>query len=186
MGILNNYLTFLRKTKAIGLNLSTLISKELPKSAGQKGTSRRKGAPKGSKKSILKEADPLSLSTSTYAENVPPPESPSSSSPFTPPFSTALPSSRPPMSLIQLNTSSPMFNQAYTPSPMFNQSYTTSPMFNQSYTTSPMFNQSYTTSLMFNQSYTTSPMFNQSYTSSPMLNHTSHQPAFLVKFLEGN
>ena len=93
MGILSDYLTFLRKTKSIGLNLSTLISKELPKSAGQKGTSRRKGAPKGSKKLILKEADPLSLNTSAYAENVPPPESPSSSSPFTPAFTASSPHS---------------------------------------------------------------------------------------------
>lgn len=46
MGVLSEYLVFLRKTKAVGLNLSTLISKELPKSAGQKqGMSRRKGAP---------------------------------------------------------------------------------------------------------------------------------------------
>ena len=58
MGILSDYLTFLRKTKAIGLNLSTLISKELPKSAGQKGTSSGKEHQRGSKKSILKEADP--------------------------------------------------------------------------------------------------------------------------------
>ena len=212
MGILSDYLTFLRKTKSIGLNLSTLISKELPKSAGQKGTSRRKGAPMGSKKSIPKEADPLSLNTSAYAENVPPPESPSSSSPFTPAFtassphsnhssnfcSSASPLSNPPISLIQLNTTSPMFNQSYTTSPMVNQSYTSSPMFNQSYTSSSMFNQSYTSSLIFNQSYTCSPiamfnqsytssqMFNQSYTSSPMLNHASHQPIFLVKFLEGS
>ena len=54
MGILSDYLTFVRKIKSIGLNLSTLISKELPKSAGQKGTSRRKGAPKGTRSQFLK------------------------------------------------------------------------------------------------------------------------------------
>ena len=53
MGILSHYLTFLRKTKAVALNLSTLISKELPKSAGRKNsTFRRKGAPKSTKKPV--------------------------------------------------------------------------------------------------------------------------------------
>ena len=201
IGILSDYLTFLRKTKAVGLILSTLISKELPKSAGQKGTSRRKGEPKGSKKLILKEVDPLSLNTtSAHAENVPPPESPSSSAPFTPAFSisspndshtsntcwSALPLSRPPMPLIQSNTPSPLFNQSYTSSPIFNQSYMSSPMFNQSYVSSPMLNQSYVSSPMLNQSYVSSPMLNQSYVSSPMLNHASHQLTFIVKFLEGS
>lgn len=42
---------WIRNAKTRGLNISNLISKEVPKSAGQKGsTSRRKGAPKGKKK----------------------------------------------------------------------------------------------------------------------------------------
>ena len=58
MGLLNNYLVWVRKTKGIALNLSNLISQEVPKSAGQKGsTSRRKGGPKGKKKQTLSEKD---------------------------------------------------------------------------------------------------------------------------------
>jgi len=61
MEILNDYLTFLRKTKAMVLNLSTLISNKLPKSAGQKdNTSQMKGAPKEQKKSFYTK-DTLSL-----------------------------------------------------------------------------------------------------------------------------
>ena len=37
MGLLNDYLVWVRKTKAAALNLSNLISQEVPKSAGQKG-----------------------------------------------------------------------------------------------------------------------------------------------------
>jgi len=61
MGILSDYLTFLRKTKAVALNLSALISNELPKSAGQKdSTSRRKGTSKGKKKPVSTQKDVLS------------------------------------------------------------------------------------------------------------------------------
>ena len=35
MGILDEYLIFFSNTKAIGLSISSLISKELPKSAGK-------------------------------------------------------------------------------------------------------------------------------------------------------
>ena len=38
MGILTDYLTFLRKTKAVSLKMSSLISSELPKSAGKKSS----------------------------------------------------------------------------------------------------------------------------------------------------
>jgi len=51
MGILKEYLLFISKIKTAGLNISSLISKELPKSAGQKqSTSCRKGGPKSKKK----------------------------------------------------------------------------------------------------------------------------------------
>ena len=56
MGVLDEYLVWIRKSKATGLNLSNLISKAVPKTAGKKGsTSRRKGAPKGKKVAILAE-----------------------------------------------------------------------------------------------------------------------------------
>ena len=58
MGLLSDYLVWVRKTKGIALNLSNLISKEVPKLAGQKGsTSRRKGGRKGKKKQTLSEKD---------------------------------------------------------------------------------------------------------------------------------
>ena len=48
IGLLNDYLVWVRKTNATALNLSNHISQEVPKSAGQKGgTSRKKGGPKG-------------------------------------------------------------------------------------------------------------------------------------------
>ena len=51
MGLLNDSLVWVTKTKGIALNLFNPISQEVPKSAGQKGsTSRRKGGPKGKKK----------------------------------------------------------------------------------------------------------------------------------------
>lgn len=60
MGILKDYLIFLSHTKAAGLNISSLISKELPKSAGQKqSTSRRKGIAKGKKKPVLVESNDI-------------------------------------------------------------------------------------------------------------------------------
>ena len=57
MEVLNEYLKWVTKTtKGVGLNVSNLISKEVPKSAGKKtSTSQRKGAPKGVKKPILVE-----------------------------------------------------------------------------------------------------------------------------------
>lgn len=58
MGILSDYLVWVRKTKATALNLSSLISKEVSKSAGKKGsTSHRKGVQKGKKKAVLSESD---------------------------------------------------------------------------------------------------------------------------------
>ena len=51
---MNIYLIWVQKTKSTGLNLSSLISKEVSRSAGKKGgTSRRKGAPKGKKKAEI-------------------------------------------------------------------------------------------------------------------------------------
>ena len=128
MNILNDYLAFIRKIKTGGLNLSALISKELPKAAGQKSTSRRKGAPKGKKKCIVTETDALSMSSSTDGENVPPQFVSTmtlpSSTPFASPFSpnghshgtfqpprinnawSAFPLSRPPTYVIFCNTQS--------------------------------------------------------------------------------
>ena len=56
MDFLNDYLVWVRKTKATALNLSNRISREVPKSASQKGgTSHRKSGPKGKWKQILSE-----------------------------------------------------------------------------------------------------------------------------------
>ena len=60
MGILEEYLVFFSNTKAADLNISSLISKELPKSAGKKqSTSRRKGVAKGKKKPVLVESNDI-------------------------------------------------------------------------------------------------------------------------------
>lgn len=49
-----------RKTNATSLNLSNLISKAIPKSSGQKkGTTRRKGPPKGKKTPVTEERDAI-------------------------------------------------------------------------------------------------------------------------------
>ena len=67
MQVLNEYLKWVTKTtKGAGLNVSNLISKEVPKSAGKKtSTSRRKGAPKGVKKPILVEKNGIGNTDST-------------------------------------------------------------------------------------------------------------------------
>ncbi len=58
MGIINEYIAWIRKTKVTGLNISNLISDDVPKSAGKKGsTSRRKGMPKGKKRAVVEEED---------------------------------------------------------------------------------------------------------------------------------
>ena len=60
MGILKEYVRWIEKTKASGLNISNLISKDIPNSSGKKGsTSRRKGLPKGKKKEVLVEKSGL-------------------------------------------------------------------------------------------------------------------------------
>ncbi len=65
MGVLHNYLEWLKKKKTTGLNLSMLISKELPKSAGKKSsTSQRKGIPKGKKKTVLSEVNGINTTLS--------------------------------------------------------------------------------------------------------------------------
>ncbi len=57
---MKEYLKWVQKTKAKGLNISMLISNEVPKSSGKKGsTSRRKGIPKGRKKEIFTEINGL-------------------------------------------------------------------------------------------------------------------------------
>ena len=147
MGILSDYLAFLRKTKAVALNLSTLISNELPKSAGQKdSTSRRKGTPKGKKKPVLTEKDVLSLpstsgneSHSINAENIPP------ESRFVPPV---LPSTMPPFSPSPPYgySGSFHFDQPFQPSCM-NSYFSASPM---PYHSSPVFDQVHTPSQMLN------------------------------------
>ena len=176
MGILSDYLAFLRKTKAVALNLSTLISNELPKSAGKKdSTSWRKGTPKGKKKPVLTEKDVLSLpstsgneSHSINAENVPP------ESRFVPPV---LPSTMPPFSPSPPYgySGSFHFDQPFQPSCM-NSYFSASPM---PYHSSPVLDQVHTPSLMLNQSYTPSlHQYNQSGLSSQLM--------FLAKFIEGN
>lgn len=71
MGILKEYLDWVQKTKAKGLNLSTLIANDIPKSSGKKGsTSRRKGVPKGKKKEITIKDSGLKDS---YSRSVNPP-----------------------------------------------------------------------------------------------------------------
>ena len=61
MGCIEEHIKWVRKTKSSGLNLSTLISKEIPKTAGKKGsTTRRKGVPKGKKRLISTVTDGLS------------------------------------------------------------------------------------------------------------------------------
>lgn len=76
MGITSQYLAWVRKTKSVGLNLSNLISKELPKSTGQKGsTSRSKGVPKGKKQPILAEKDGIVCSNISHAPTLSSPTS---------------------------------------------------------------------------------------------------------------
>ena len=50
MGVVNDDITWITITSGAGLNLSTLISKEVPKAADKKA--RRKGVPTGKKRSL--------------------------------------------------------------------------------------------------------------------------------------
>ena len=92
MGLLNDYLVWVRKTKATALNLSNLISQEVPKSAGQKGsTSRRKGGPKGKKKQILSEKDGIEcVPIPSSLPNPPVPQTPLTALPTLPPSSASI------------------------------------------------------------------------------------------------
>ena len=92
MGLLNDYLVWVRKTKATALNLSNLISQEVPKSAGQKGsTLRRKGGPKGKKKQILSEKDGIEcVPIPSSLPNPPVPQTPLTALPTLPPSSASI------------------------------------------------------------------------------------------------
>ena len=106
MGVINDYLAWVRKTKAIGLNLSNLISNELPKSAGKKGsTSRRKGAAKGKKRPIVAERD--GIVCSSYS-----PPSPSTTTSVSYPSSPSSLSFQNQMSSISSSSPMPMLSSS--------------------------------------------------------------------------
>lgn len=138
MNCVEEYVMWVRKTKSSGLNLSTLIAKDIPKSAGKKGsTSRRKGVPKGKKKLVTTTADGIGSPRSecsepacTLSESV----LSNSLLPSTPPFS-------------------PMFSLPYSSSPRFPlldySNHYASPSFNYNFNSySPPSNNPSTSNLM--------------------------------------
>ena len=79
MNVLPDYIRWIRKTKKT-LNLSQLVADHVPSNAGQKPTSRRKGAPKRKKQQPVDDTEnssPLiaTASTSLSPEVVPDPSS---------------------------------------------------------------------------------------------------------------
>lgn len=90
MGVVREYIAWITRTKNAGLNLLNLISKEVPKSAGKKGsTSRRKGAPKGKKPLVVSQKDGI------IDSQQPPPASSSSSCPVSSATSFSTPTGYP-------------------------------------------------------------------------------------------
>ena len=188
MGNLKEYLIFLSHTKAAGLNISSLISKELPKSAGQKqSTSRRKGIAKGKKKTVLVESndifqtnDNISASPVQYSsgsENVPPSYL-NSYSPlpmYSPMYSQQQFYSHPlspsqfrqPSSLLPFGQPSSLLSSQFgRPTGLSCGNYFDQPTFQSSF---------------INNSYCQSPSIHSPYKAS-----NSDQVYFVIKFLEGN
>ena len=198
MSVLKEYLAWVRKTKATGLNLSNLICKEIPKSSGQKSTSRRKGAPKGRKKPILMEKEGIVTShctSSSFPTFPPASSSPPASSPPSSSFPPALPlasSSFPPASYSfpPESSSFPPASSSFPPASSF--PYPMEPFPAPSSlpvfppvpfpTPSAMFHPGQ--SLYYNQ-----PTFNSNYYSPVVPEYTPYaatdQPVFSVKHLQG-
>lgn len=164
MGVVGEYLVWVRKTKATSLNLSNLISKEVPKSSGQKGpTSRRKGTPKGKKKAILAENDgivsPSAVGTGSSMTSIAGCLGSSTPPAYLGPDPSMLGPSMPPYSPFSMLSSPPPF---YSPSPLPAVSYCNQPTFNSQY-------------------YCYPPHPSDNIISSP----PASQPVFNIKHLEG-
>lgn len=157
MNCLEKYVMWVRKTKSSGLNLSTLISKEVPKAAGKKGsTSRRKGAPKGKKKLIAAVANGISSPNLDCSD--------SSSSTIAQTSSTS-----------QLDPFPPSTEVFSPTSPVFSPSPTFSPF-------SPNLSSSWMPLLDCSSRYV-SPSYNYNFSSySPF---SSNAPIFRLRFLKG-
>ena len=185
MGILKEYLIFLSRTKAAGLNISSLISKELPKSAGQKqATSRRKGIAKSKKKPVLVESNDIFQTNDSISAS--PPMLYSSGSENVPPSYL---NSYPPLPM-----HSPLYSQQQFYSPpllpsQFGQPSSLLPFVQPSSWLPSQFGQSPSLSCgnYFDQPTFQSSFINNSYSQSPSpCTSNSDQVYLVIKFLEGN
>ncbi len=170
MGTLKEYLNWVRKTKAKGLNLSVLIAKEVPTSSGKKGsTSRRKGIPKGKKKEVRMERSGINTE-------------PASPPPLPPPLSSC--SSPPDLSFVKSSMQYDNLTSPIPPYPLpFDFTCPYPPHFSST-TLFPPAQGTYGSSHSYPHCYT-SNFWPGSSTSSPTILQSSDVPKFSLKRLDG-